>query len=47
MEKPAPLRSELASVCRFLALKRAGRVEQVPQPRTGILSQLASGQGLR
>jgi hypothetical protein len=44
MGTPQPLRPELASVCRFLALKRAGRVEQVP-PRAGVLAQLASRQG--
>lgn len=46
MSTPQPLRPELASVCRFLALKRAGRVEQVP-PRDGILAQLSRGQGLQ
>jgi hypothetical protein len=44
MRKPAALRPELASVCRYLALKRAGRVVRAV-PRAGILAQLANGQG--
>ncbi len=46
MERPEPLRAELASVCRYLALKRAGRVVR-EAPRAGILAQLANGKGLQ
>ena len=46
MEKPAPLRPELASVCLHLAQKRASRVAQ-EAPRTGVLAQLGTGQRLQ
>jgi hypothetical protein len=46
MERPAPLRPELASVCRYLALKRAGSLVR-EAPRGGILAQLANGKGLQ
>ena len=46
MSTPQPLRPELASVCRYLVLKRAAQaVREVP--RAGILAQLANGQGLQ
>ena len=46
MERSEPLRPELASVCRYLALKRAGG--PVPEaPRVGILAQLGTGKGLQ
>ncbi len=46
MEKLAPLRSELASVCLHLVQKRAPLT--VPTtPRAGILSQLGNGRGLQ
>ena len=46
MERPEQLRAELASVCRYLALKRAGRVAR-DAPGRGVLAQLASGKGLQ
>ncbi len=46
MERPEPLRPELASVCRYLAQRRTARVIR-DVPRGGILAQLASGQGLQ
>lgn len=45
MRAPAPLRPELASVCRFLALKRGARVVRALQPQGGVLSELAGGRG--
>ena len=46
MERSEPLRPELASVCRYLALKRAGGSVR-ETPRGGILAQLATGKGLQ
>jgi hypothetical protein len=46
MRKPIPLRAELASVFGFVG-KRALHVRRVIQPGGGILSELASGRGLR
>jgi len=46
MRKPAPLRAELASVFSFVG-RRAVHVRRVVQPAGGILSELASGRGLR
>jgi hypothetical protein len=46
MVPSAPLRPELASVCSYLALKRAGSVIR-EAPRSGILAQLATGKGLQ
>jgi len=46
MEKAAPLRSELASVCLHLVPKRVPCA--VPEaPRAGILAQLGNGRGFQ
>ncbi|MGQ0587976.1 MAG: hypothetical protein ACT4N8_00410 [Sphingosinicella sp.] len=47
MRAPPPLRPELASVCRFLAPKRAGRVVRVVQTNGGVLSELAASRGMQ
>ena len=46
MRRPAPLRAELASVFQFVG-RRALHVRRVVQPGGGILSELASGRGIR
>jgi hypothetical protein len=46
MGPSAPLRPELASVCSYLALKRAGSAVR-DAPRKGVLAQLATGKGLQ
>jgi hypothetical protein len=46
MQRSEPLRAELASVCRYLAPKRA--TDPVREaPRGGILAQLGAGKGLQ
>jgi hypothetical protein len=49
MRHSASLRPELASVCRYLAMKRVGRVVHAatPPPRSGVLADLAAIRGLR
>jgi len=46
MEKLAPLRPELVSVCLLLAPKGAGQVAR-QLPRAGVLPQLGTGQRLQ
>ena len=45
MRAAPPLRPELASVCRFLALKRGARVVRALPREGGVLSELAGGRG--
>jgi hypothetical protein len=49
MRKSAPLRPELASVCRYLAMKRVGRTVHAATPPAlrGILADLAAIRGVR
>ena len=47
MLRQAPLRPELASVCRYVALKRRGRLVRPSDRMPGILGELASGRGLQ
>ena len=51
MERLEPLRPELASVCRYLALKRAAGAAAAPAmarpPLKGILADLAAIRGMQ
>ena len=46
MDRLQPLRPELASVCRYQALKRAEQAAREIPP-AGVLAQLAAAQGLQ